>query len=296
MKHTNRTVFAFTVVSLIFFVVGSARADWYVGDGHKMHFPQLPDLDTTGMDVLNNAPYPGAAVPTAKILADDWQCSASGPVTDIHIWGSYLEDVLPTRQVDGLIIDDPENVAFRLSIHADIPADAAGGYSRPGEKLWERLYSPMHPGWTSRLYESNVLESFYDPNTNEIIGVDTEVYQYNFFVDPEDAFQQEQGTIYWLEVVAAPLDLQAVFGWKTSLDHFNDDAVWGDVFGVDPDPSADPQEWFELRYPTDHQFQGQSIDLAFVITPEPATLSLLAIGGVALLKKRSGPSRKFCTY
>ena len=136
----------FTIMLLLVFVVSSAQADWDPGDPYKMHYPQLPDLNTTGMDVLANAPYPGATTPTAKLLADDWQCSASGPVTDIHIWGSWLEDVLPTRQQDDQIIDDPENVAFRLSIFSDIPAGAAGGYSRPGEKLWEGLYSPTPNG------------------------------------------------------------------------------------------------------------------------------------------------------
>ena len=287
MVTAKKSLFISVVVALVALAGGVSRADWDPGDPHKMHYPQLPDLTTTGMDVLANAPYPGATAPTAKILADDWQCSDSGPVTDIHIWGSWLEDILPTRQQGDLAIQDPENVVFRLSILADIPAEPGGGHSRPGEKLWERLYSPVHPGWTWRQYQSKILESFYDPNINQIIGVDTEVYQYNFFIDPADAFQQEEGTIYWLEVVAAALDLQAVFGWKTSLDHFNDDAVWGDVVGVDPDPSADPQEWFQLRYPADHQFRGQSIDLAFVITPEPATLGLLLLGGLAMMLSRS---------
>ncbi|MCJ7578787.1 MAG: hypothetical protein MUO91_10085, partial [candidate division Zixibacteria bacterium] len=47
---------------------------------HKMHFPQLPDLE--GWDVY--AVYP-------KTLADDWKCSATGPVTDIHFWGSWKD-------------------------------------------------------------------------------------------------------------------------------------------------------------------------------------------------------------
>jgi len=278
------------IATVVLFVVNGAWADWDPAGPHKMHYPQLPDLTTTGMGVLANAPYPSATAPTAKILADDWQCSASGPVTDIHFWGSWLEDILPTRQQGDLIIEDPGNVVFRLSIHADIPADPASGHSRPGEKLWERLYTPVHPSWTSRLYESDILESFYDPNIGQIIGVDTKAYQYNFFIDPADAFQQEQGKIYWLEVVAAALDLQAVFGWKTSLDNFNNDAVWGDVVGVDSDPSADPEEWFQLRYPADHQFRGQSINLAFVITPEPATLVVLLLGGLAMLSR----SRRSC--
>ncbi len=47
-------------------------------DGHKMHFPQLPDED--GWDV--NATQP-------QVLADDWTCSQTGWVKDIHFWGSW---------------------------------------------------------------------------------------------------------------------------------------------------------------------------------------------------------------
>ena len=55
-----------------------AWADWQPGDGHKMHFPQLPDEN--GWDVKGCE---------GICLADDWECSESGPVTDIHFWGSW---------------------------------------------------------------------------------------------------------------------------------------------------------------------------------------------------------------
>src|SRR3990172_9328291 len=80
-----------------------------------MHYPQLPDLTSTGMDV--NATFP-------KVLADDFLCTSTGPITDIHIWGSWLND------------NRPPVANFRLSIHADIPAGPNNPYSRPGEQLW----------------------------------------------------------------------------------------------------------------------------------------------------------------
>lgn len=70
------------------------------------------------------------------------------------------------------------------------------------------------------------------------------------------------------------------------MQHFNDDAVFGDS----PNPEEPPLEWNELRYPSQHPFAGQSIDLAFVITPEPATLLVLALG---LLPVLIGKNRKF---
>jgi hypothetical protein len=63
-----------------------------------------------------------------------------------------------------------------------------------------------------------------------------------------------------------------LWGWKTSLDHWNDDAVW----------SVPGTIWQELRDPA----TGESLDLAFVITPEPATLSALLLGILALCRRR----------
>ncbi len=306
MKATRIIMITLVAVVLSGFVATVARADWdpvWSPDGseiinHKMHYPQLPDLNETGLDVLANSPDPFfTAASVGKILADDWKCSQSGPVTDIHIWGSWWEDILPTRIQGDLLVRDPGYVRFRLSIHDDIPAviDPSTGrvleHSRPGPKLWEHWFGPDDANWAARLYASNVLEQFYDPNINQIVGVDTEVYQYNFFMDPVNAFVQEEGNIYWLDVTAVQMDPQVgtagpIWGWKTSLDHFNDDAVFGDVLGLDSDPSLDPQEWFELRYPDGHPFEGESIDLSFVITPEPATLIVLALGLIPTLLRR----------
>jgi len=66
-------------LAIVLSAVGAA-ADWQPADGHKMHFPQLPDEE--GWDVNATAPM---------ILADDWRCSQSGLVTDIHFWGSWRD-------------------------------------------------------------------------------------------------------------------------------------------------------------------------------------------------------------
>ena len=81
-------------------------------------------------------------------------------------------------------------------------------------------------------------------------------------------------TLYWLDVsFMVPAGLPQV-GWKTSLDHFMDNAVWGDF----PAP-----QWRELFDPE----TGQSLDMAFVITPEPASgIVLMLAGAAALLRRR----------
>ena len=69
----------FIVLVCALAMAGPAIAHWEPGDGHKMHFPQLPDED--GWDV--RASY--------LCLADDWVCSEDGYVKDIHFWGSWQE-------------------------------------------------------------------------------------------------------------------------------------------------------------------------------------------------------------
>ena len=164
--------------AVLMFVAGTALADWNPGDGHKMHFPQLPDLEY-GLDVLAGWYDPGPPdEPYQKILADDWRCTETGPVTDIHIWGSYLND-----------FTFPGVSVFRLAIYNDIP-NGPNGHSVPGELLWEDVFDPAR--YIDRIY-AEAYEEFFDPNLNEIIGSDTQVWQYNFDIDPEVAFFQEEG-------------------------------------------------------------------------------------------------------
>jgi len=46
---------------------------------------------------------------------------------------------------------------------------------------------------------------------------------YSFDIPPEEAFHQvgmpDSGVVYWLDVQAYPHDFEALFGWKTTLDH-----------------------------------------------------------------------------
>jgi len=202
-------------------------------------FLQRPKVND-GLDVLASG-IPGR-VPL--VLADDFICTNSGPVTDIHVWGSWLQDAV-----------DP-TPSFWLGIYSDVPVSAVNPFSHPGNLLWQQWFGP---GQYVPCLWTNGTEQFYDPSqTPPTIGPDTQVYYYCFF--PTNPFVQ-QGTaakpsIYWLSVHAQPTAAAGrLFGWKTSLDSFQDDAVWGSWTGA---PVGD---WHELFDPT-----GKSLQLAFKIT------------------------------
>jgi hypothetical protein len=267
METTRKIVITAMVVALVAFLTGAARADWDEGDDHKMHYPQLPD--PTGWDVYADA----TQGPPAGLVADDWQCSQTGPVDDIHIWGSWQEDV----------IDEITNV--HVSIHADIPdPDGPTGpfYSMPGNLLWERDFSANDI--TVRPYGDGD-QGFYIPahGTQGVWPSDHSLFHQINIENIRNPFQQVEGTIYWLDIQVTHLTPDSWWGWKTSgSQHFMDDAVWWDSTVQDP-TGAIIGGWQELRDP----LTEDSLDMAFVITPEPATLLVLALGLIpALLRRR----------
>ncbi len=203
---------------------------------------QMPDLTTDGIDVSATEPF---------ILADDFLCTTTGRVTKISIFGSWKYDELP----DG----DANNIQFTLSIHSDKPAPP---YSEPNTLLWSQVF-PAGQFKVTR-YATNITEGWMDPPSSYFFPADWTCWRYDFDIPYCQAFMQEGNTVnpvvYWLDVQAQPLGTQSsYFGWKTSLTHWNDDAVWGQ--GSEPYTGT----WSELRYPIGHPLVGQSIDLAFEI-------------------------------
>jgi hypothetical protein len=231
-----------------------AWSDWDPGDPYKMHYPQLPDL-INGVDVM-----------TTLDLADDFLCTSSGPITDIHIWGSFSDD-------------GDYNPSFTLKIWSNMSASDPANtvpYSHPDQVLWEDnnttnytkiLYAQLEPG----------AEDFYDPLGETFLLPDSQIWQFNFFYDPEDAFYQEEGNIYWLSVQALGSGDQ-YFGWKTAvLPVYEDTAVFFNY----------SEFWEPISIDSDR-------DLAFVITtPIPPSLlllgsGLLGLGALGWRRKKQG--------
>lgn len=249
-----------------------ASADWIPEDGHKMHWPQEPLLG--GMDIG----FSGST------LADDWQCSGTGPVDDLHFWISCPEfsdngpigpDVAGTSLP---VTAEPEIPGFTIQIYSDNP-EGPLGFSQPDTLLWERFFIFDE---LVVLEQPPNLQSWYDPSTQEFIPDNHDTWGLVNITEIPDPFVQQQGEIYWLAITVGqgpaipgtPVDPDmCTLGWKESgSDHFNDDAVWLDYSGA----------WMELRDPR----SGESLDLAFVVTPEPTAMLLLGCGAVAILRRR----------
>ncbi len=200
-----RKLLAFAVVALL--LASPVIADWTPSDGHKMHFPQPPD--SVGWNVDGTDP---------GMLADDWMCSETGPVSEIHFWGSWKNGL--EGSING----------FTITIYTDVPNPGGpGDYSQPGIALWSQYFMP---GQCLRQYIEPVpqmWEGWYEPTTGTAVYPDHD-YFYGYNISGiTDPFIQTQGEIYWISIVADVVvwpDPQPVWGWKSSTVHWNDNAVY----------------------------------------------------------------------
>jgi hypothetical protein len=220
-------------------LTNNVEADWEKGDDYKMHFPQLPD--PYGWDVYATALVEGFP---DVVLADDFRCTETGYIKDIHFWGSWRKDIVGTIDY------------FVIGISEDIPAkESPTGYSMPGETLKE---------WTIREWKESKpidppgMQGWYEPHSGVWNENDHEnYYQYNIFLNEDQWFKQTEGEIYWLFISAivkqTPGIVQPLWGWKSSNDHWNDDACeaywyelrWVDLWEPQPGPITN-DFWVEL--------------------------------------------------
>jgi len=203
----SRAVSFILFISILIVVLGApVSAHWNARMGHKMHFPQFPDDG----DVYASGDF---------FLADDWQCSQTGPVKDIHFWGAWMND-------------NPGTITrFELQIYDDVPAGTGDiRHSRPGNLLWSETILPedysvdgpiIHGDWGTQVW--------YDPGANLCDDFDqVGFWQYNVFLPQNSWFQQTEGEIYWLAIKTVVAEGDRYWGWRTAENHWNDDAVWYD--------------------------------------------------------------------
>jgi hypothetical protein len=180
---------------------------------------QFPDM-AHGVNILS--------LPEKPVVADDWLCTNGKPITEIHFWGSYLNrdgnhwEQNNSGPPASLLPPSPGVEAFKLSFHNDIPAgvDQEMPWSHPGEQLVEDVWVDFE----------KVNERYWDsvPHT----GPDGSIWwehKFYYIVHLEDPFLQKEGKVYWLDIGAKPLEgCDWFWGWETSKDHWNDNAVMSD--------------------------------------------------------------------
>lgn len=181
-------------------------------------FTNSPSYDSDESMVVAPAPSEvGWAVNATNpvVLADDWIATQTGVITDIRFWGSWRNGI------EGQI------TSFNLTIQADRPVGDPQNdrcFSAPGDTLWtfeavDFLTISENPALS---------EGWFDPDANEVIPDDHQDYfQYIVFLPEQFRFPQEEGIIYWLGISANVVDPDGtMWGWESSFDHWNDDAVW----------------------------------------------------------------------
>jgi hypothetical protein len=226
----------------------TASADWDPGDGHSMDEAFLPDLTTAGM-MLNATDY---------TVSEDFYtldgAGGSGLLSDIHVWGGWLNDVLPEG--------DAGNVGFSIGVHENATVEGPyGPESKPGACLWSGNFSLKNDSWQPRYfqvrsYAAPIDVGWLNPSTGAYAASSaTECWQYNFhIVDQPPTLEADEH--YWITVRAYPAD-DAEFGWCTS-----DAGVAGwSQWHHGGEPINDPNSWVTIYY-------GGEVPVSFVIVLE----------------------------
>jgi len=211
-----------SIVSVLVLLVSSTLtlADWSQGDDYKMHSPQLPNKNGLDICLVHQA------------LADDFQCSESGLIKDIHFWVSWRGDN-----------EDFRNVTWNIAL-------CANSLGKPGTVLWQ--LNPSRAKIIYRLYGSGD-QGWYCPSTGLNIPDDhTNIYQVNI-TGISDPFYQTKDQLYWLAIQADMGTSKAEVGWKTSTSSYFGKAVYQTMTGG----------WAPIGTKDDN--------LAFVITGGPLT-------------------------
>lgn len=218
-RQEKKYLGALLAAAIVVLFVTAAPGDWNPGDSYKMHFPQLPRND--GWDVCL----------VDQWLAADFDCSESGPITDIHIWFSFLHDMTG------------EIMPLELMIYDQSPM--GGG---PGNMLW--MWNNQGTV-TTRVYGGGP-QGFTCPATGYVQPPPDhfQFFQLNI-TDIPQPFVQTQGVTYWLVIRShSPLP-DRVPGWKTTQSPFHFPGMW----------STDRINWQPIQLP-------ETLDLAFVITSD----------------------------
>jgi hypothetical protein len=310
------------VLSVTAFLIVSGAA-FAAAPDQPVKWSQLPEMqECWGKDLPSS--YDPIDCNPKIVVMDDWKCTDGRPVTDVHWWGSYIQDDCGYDNwcwgghsgTQGPIIG-----SFKILIFSDVPATTG------------RHACPSHPGTELACYDipfADTGETYYSRDENY-----NKVYQYN--VDLPTPFDQVAGQTYWLGIVAVlKHNYQDYFGdgWSwgcgcSDWGYSDDQKIWGWHTAVQPENLDDsvtitnfkfsngtytywsPNEYIiethrcygsNLYDAYDYGYcqplgcgnqQKISLDMAFELTtiPEPTTIAMVALGG--FLTVGSGIIRTF---
>ena len=131
-----------------------------------------------------NATSPNAANGLTT-LADDFQCTVAGPITNIQLWACFYDDLSPGPNT------------FVVSIWSDSPSTT--GFSQPFQRLWTQTYGPgdytfVNAGTGERAFLRSVYRAAVAGNQRLAIQLQS--------VSNQSVLQQGHGTIYWVSVAS----------------------------------------------------------------------------------------------
>lgn len=197
-------------------------------------------------------------MPPVKIVADDFRCLGSMPVTSIHWWGSYYG----WEQGTGMPPVQP--AAWWFGFWSNVPAGVLTTYSYPNQLL----HSFMVPAQRIRVSQAGTDQYF------NMYPADT-CYEYYVNLLPPEVFKQKDFNdvtmdhTYWLSIVALyaqPEEPYYPWGWKTRPWPWMDDAVTFTRPNIPPQGSYnDPLAITPLKDPV---FQ-ESVDVCFELDTDP---------------------------
>jgi hypothetical protein len=130
-------------------------------------------------------------------VAEDWRCLDGRAITNITWWGSfenYIERQVPSEDIP---VPGPDMLpaAFLLSMHAD-------------DRVTYQYSSPLNPPiLTVEIPVDKVAIKYFDSNprinheSGDTISGEWE-HEFEFYVELDEPWIQDQGTVYWLDIVA----------------------------------------------------------------------------------------------
>lgn len=224
----TRTIFNLSCcIAIVFSSLTVCPAHWKPADGHKMHWPQTPDPAGWAVNLNHIA------------IADDFKCSHTGPITDIHFWIAWRDNILD------------EVLWWDVAIYSD-------GENGPGQELWSLAEASVTiqeenaaaQGWVELSSEpdpENPGDYLYD-NTVKSAEANNSTWRGLINISGiQNPFVQVKDRVYWI-VIRAHLtrydspDYRPEAGWKTS------DKVWRRLAHWTRWPLSSSNQWHPLPY------------------------------------------------